>query len=71
MNEENKYKTRFKELNKVYPTTCCGGKCPMRYVEPINSTLICGKCEQKKHLDYFSEAETFGLCDKCDGREDK
>lgn len=59
------YEKEFKELNKKSKDYCCKGKCILNYVSE-KDTLICGKCQKEKHIDYFCESNNCYICDECD-----
>lgn len=60
------YEQRFKELNKKrIKNPCCNGECFNNYISN-EDTLICGKCEEEKHIDNFLESKYGYLCGRCE-----
>lgn len=66
LNKMDNYEFRFYELNTIRDKPyCCKGKCFNNWVSK-DDTLICGKCEKEKHIDYFIESSSGYLCGMCE-----
>lgn len=62
---ESKYKSNFYRLNKENRNIKDNDDFNFLDLITDNDTLICGKCEKEKHIDYFCESRDNYLCDDC------